>query len=66
MSDAKEHCLWGILNATGFALTDLYVGSICLRFPPFFKAFALGFVIWLFIRDSCVTGYTLMKSGIPC
>ncbi|EAZ1575106.1 DUF1656 domain-containing protein, partial [Salmonella enterica] len=38
-----------ILNATGLPLQDLMLGA-SVYFPPFFKAFALGFVIWLFIH----------------
>ncbi|EDN2266776.1 hypothetical protein GHX33_04325 [Salmonella enterica] len=38
-----------ILNATGLPLQDLMSGA-SVYFPPFFKAFALGFVIWLFIH----------------
>jgi len=34
------------LNATGLPLQDLVIGA-SLYFPPFFKAFACGFIIWL-------------------
>ncbi len=34
------------LNATDLPLQDLVIGA-SLYFPPFFKAFACGFIIWL-------------------
>ncbi len=38
-----------MLNATGLPLLDLVFGA-SVYFPPFFKAFAFGFVIWLVIH----------------
>lgn len=38
-----------MLNATGLPLQDLVFGA-SVYFPPFFKAFAFGFVIWLVIH----------------
>ncbi|EFB2834593.1 DUF1656 domain-containing protein [Escherichia coli] len=46
-------------SATGLPLQDLVFGA-SIYFPPFFKAFALGFVIWLVIhrllRDKIYAG----------
>lgn len=46
-------------SATGLPLQDLVSGA-SIYFPPFFKAFALGFVIWLVIhrllRDKIYAG----------
>lgn len=46
-------------SATGLSLQDLVFGA-SIYFPPFFKAFALGFVIWLVIhrllRDKIYAG----------
>ena len=38
-----------MLNATGLPLQDLVFGA-SVYFPPFFKAFAFGFVIWLVVH----------------
>ncbi|UAT35678.1 DUF1656 domain-containing protein [Escherichia fergusonii] len=38
-----------ILNETGLPLQDLVIGA-SVYFPPIFKAFAVGFVIWLVIH----------------
>lgn len=47
------------LNATGLPLQDLVIGA-SLYFPPFFKAFACGFIIWLMahrlLRDWIYSG----------
>lgn len=47
------------LNATGLPLQDLVIGA-SLYFPPFFKAFACGFIIWLvanrLLRDWIYSG----------
>ncbi|WP_336220464.1 DUF1656 domain-containing protein [Citrobacter amalonaticus] len=47
------------LNATGMPLQDLVIGA-SVYFPPLFKAFALGFLLWLFIhrllRDPIYSG----------
>lgn len=47
------------LNATGMPLQDLVIGA-SVYFPPLFKAFALGFLLWLFIhrllRDTIYSG----------
>ncbi|ELP11378.1 hypothetical protein F434_20476, partial [Salmonella enterica subsp. enterica serovar Agona str. SH11G1113] len=57
-----------ILNATGLPLQDLMLGA-SVYFPPFFKAFALGFVIWLFIhrllRDRIYLGMTQHFRSAP-
>ena len=37
------------LNTTGMPLQDLVIGA-SVYFPPLFKAFALGFLLWLFIH----------------
>ncbi|MDQ9240371.1 DUF1656 domain-containing protein [Escherichia marmotae] len=46
-------------SATGLPLQDLVFGA-SIYFPAFFKAFALGFVIWLVIhrllRDKIYAG----------
>ncbi|POT57484.1 hypothetical protein C3432_05850 [Citrobacter amalonaticus] len=48
-----------MFNAMGLPLQDLVIGA-SVYFPPFFKAFALGFVIWLCIhrllRDRIYSG----------
>ncbi|HEB1257510.1 TPA: DUF1656 domain-containing protein [Escherichia albertii] len=36
-------------NTAGLPLQDLVLGA-SIYFPPFFKAFALGFVIWLVVH----------------
>lgn len=36
-------------NTTGMPLQDLVIGA-SVYFPPLFKAFALGFLLWLFIH----------------
>ncbi|WP_264783625.1 DUF1656 domain-containing protein, partial [Escherichia fergusonii] len=38
-----------ILNETGLPLQDLVIGA-SVYFPPIFKAFAVGFIIWLVIH----------------
>lgn len=38
-----------ILNETGLPLQDLVIGA-SVYFPPIFKAFAVGFIIWLVIQ----------------
>ncbi len=38
-----------MLNAAGLPLQDLVFGA-SVYFPPFFKAFAFGFVIWLVVH----------------
>ena len=38
-----------MLNATGLPLQDLVFGA-SVYFPPFFKAFAFVFVIWLVVH----------------
>lgn len=38
-----------ILNKTGLPLQDLVIGA-SVYFPPIFKAFAVGFIIWLVIH----------------
>ncbi|WP_313573400.1 DUF1656 domain-containing protein [Pseudescherichia sp.] len=47
------------LNAPGLPLQDLMIGA-SLYFPPFFKAFACGFIIWLvahrLLRDWIYSG----------
>ncbi|GAB5072205.1 DUF1656 domain-containing protein [Citrobacter sedlakii] len=47
------------LNATGMPLQDMVIGA-SIYFPPLFKAFALGFILWLFIhrllRDRLYSG----------
>lgn len=47
------------LNATDLPLQDLVIGA-SLYFPPFFKAFACGFIIWLvahrLLRDWIYSG----------
>jgi len=47
------------LNATGLPLQDLVIGA-SLYFPPFFKAFACGFIIWVvahrLVRDWIYSG----------
>ena len=47
------------LNTTGLPLQDLVIGA-SLYFPPFFKAFACGFIIWLvahrLLRDWIYSG----------
>lgn len=47
------------LNATGLPLQDLVIGA-SLYFPPFFKAFTCGFIIWLvahrLLRDWIYSG----------
>lgn len=48
-----------MLNATGLPLQDLVIGA-SLYFPPFFKAFVCGFIIWLvahrLLRDWIYSG----------
>lgn len=48
-----------IPTATGLPLQDLVIGA-SVYFPPLFKAFALGFVIWLLthrlLRDWIYSG----------
>ena len=47
------------LNGTGLPLQDLVIGA-SLYFPPFFKAFACGFIVWLvahrLLRDWIYSG----------
>ncbi|WP_312213421.1 DUF1656 domain-containing protein [Pseudescherichia sp.] len=47
------------LNTAGLPLRDLVVGA-SLYFPPFFSAFACGFVLWLvahrLLRDWIYSG----------
>lgn len=38
-----------ILNETGLPLQDLVIGA-SVYFPPIFKAFTVGFIIWLVIH----------------
>ncbi|WAH53072.1 DUF1656 domain-containing protein [Pseudescherichia vulneris] len=48
-----------MLSAAGLPLQDLVIGA-SLYFPPFFKAFACGFIIWLvahrLLRDWIYSG----------
>ncbi|WP_312453312.1 DUF1656 domain-containing protein [Pseudescherichia sp.] len=48
-----------MLSATGLPVQDLVIGA-SLYFPPFFKAFACGFIIWLvahrLLRDWIYSG----------
>lgn len=48
-----------MFNATGLPLQDLMIGA-SVYFPPIFKAFAAGFVLWLVIhrllRDRIYSG----------
>ena len=47
------------LDATGMPLQDMVIGA-SVYFPPLFKAFALGFILWLFLhhllRDHIYSG----------
>ncbi|HFZ8996718.1 TPA: DUF1656 domain-containing protein [Citrobacter freundii] len=48
-----------MLNATGLPLQDLVIGA-SLYFPPLFKAFVPGFILWLvahrLLRDWIYSG----------
>ena len=48
-----------MLSAAGLPLQDLVIGA-SLYFPPFFKAFVCGFIIWLvahrLLRDWIYSG----------
>lgn len=48
-----------LFDGTGMPLQDMVIGA-SVYFPPLFKAFALGFFLWLFLhrllRDAIYSG----------